>query len=266
MKNNLKPVERKEVSMPYSPYVAAGTVQGPLHEKTGRPGADAFFYGTAKSGTIVIAVADGLGSAVFGNIGANISVTESVNFLIGRLNNEKTQKLPTPGTLKKATERTRTTLEKYADMHSYSIHDLATTLMIIAINDGTIISAHIGDGAIIGATEEGLIFISDPDHGEYLNEIVPLTSNDWKASLRIHKPSDTFSAVAVFTDGCEGASLEKKDRINIPLPGFFYPLFSYMKDNKDKNKVSDDITKFLQSEKMKNSSEDDKTLAIWVSE
>ncbi len=250
----------------YSPFVAAGTVTGVLHERANRPGADAFYYETTKSGTIVISVADGLGSATCGHIGSEITVKEAVFFLKSHLDRDAERKLPTPGTMKRTVRKARTSLERYASLKGHSIHDFATTLLVIAIEGGSVISAHIGDGAIVGSGDDEISFISRPEHGEYLNEIVPLTSKEWMNHLRINKPKNIFNAIALFTDGCEGASLERLDSKRNPLPGFFFPLFTYMKDNKDKRKVSRDITNFLNSEKMRSSSDDDKTLVLWVSE
>src|SRR5205823_2642351 len=121
-------------------------------------------------------------------------------------------------------------LEAHAEDVAVALSELATTLVLVAVRDGTVCAAQVGDGAVVAETDDGLALVSGPNHGEYVNEVVPLTASAWLEELRISPCVRLVRAVAVFTDGCERAAL-RRDRGSpgdlVPHQGFFLPLFAF---------------------------------------
>ena len=100
----------------------------------------------------------------------------------------------------------------------------------MAVRDGAVCVGQVGDGAVVAEIGEDLALVSGPDHGEYVNEVVPLTASTWLEGLRVSSCVGSASAVAVFTDGCERAALRREPGPSgelVPHRGFFLPLFAY---------------------------------------
>ena len=164
--------------------------------------------------------------------------------------------------------------------------DLACTLALLFYFGGKAAAAQVGDGAIVGAFSDGRMeIIVKPVDSEYINEVTPITSPDWKSRMNMtagaSAPVGLVNA-AVFTDGCIGAVTVKKDGNIEPFEGFFRPLFDYFNsknrengetgesdgsengenDDNNGNDGNSDIAGLLSSEKMCSVSDDDKTLAV----
>lgn len=235
---------------------------GPLHVINGTPCQDAYAFDIISSEFGVIAVADGLGSASKSEIGARLTVDAAVNKVKEIVINKIIGEIDLENTAKAAVFSARKTLEEKSSELQCKLRDLACTLIVVAMYRDTAAVAHIGDGAVIAKTKDGLKLISGPEDSEYANEVSPLTGKEWEKCLRIIPKTFNILGVMAFTDGCQRAALKKTSEGLIPFDRFCEPLFSYAQEVANVKEGEEDIKKLLLSEKICENSEDDKTLVI----
>ncbi|MEO0284855.1 MAG: PP2C family serine/threonine-protein phosphatase [candidate division WOR-3 bacterium] len=240
------------------PFVIGGSVIGPSHLRKNLPCQDACAYKVSQN-KVIVAVADGLGSASKSNEGATFVVKEIVDSL------EKEEKL-NKRNLKKYIGLSREKLKRKAIECGGKFEDFASTLIVVVVERRKVIVAHIGDGAVVGQTKNGLEVLSYPEESEYINEVIPLTYENWERHLRFSIYNKKFECIAVMTDGCHRAAFKKEKDTLIPFEGFFNPIFSYSKKIKDPKEGTEEIIKLLSSKKINEYMEDDKTLLIIVLE
>ena len=245
-------------------YIFGASVIGPLHIERGIPCQDACKYELLSSNCGVIAVADGLGSASKSDTGAQVAVEAALEVGEAIISKKKIAEINLSDVAKEAVAFARKELEAKATKEQCSLHDLACTIIVVIFHEDSVSLAHIGDGAVVAKTEEGLRLISAPGDSEYVNEVIPLTTNDWEQSLRITPKISGVECVAVFTDGCQRAALLRTQNGLQPYDRFFEPLFSYAQEREVLEEGEQDIRDFLASQKMSENSEDDKTLVIAV--
>lgn len=144
--------------------------------------------------------------------------------------------------------------------HKPALYNFATTLLVAVVSDGSVAAAQIGDGAIVLSDAEGIQALMLPDHGEYLNETVFLTSNDYKERARVVVlPHHGSRALALLTDGLEGLALNLAEG-SAHMP-FFAPLFRFAAEP-DASEA--ELASFLESARVCARTDDDKTLLLAV--
>ncbi len=247
----------------YHQIIGASAI-GPLHVKNGLPCQDACTFETFPSGIAVIAIADGLGSASKSDAGARIAVDAAVNKVKEVISNKTIEDIDLKVIAKEAVCFARNALEEKVVDLQCRFRDLACTFIVVLMYKDSVLVAHIGDGAVVTKTIEGLKLISGPGESEYANEVVPLTDKEWENALRITSETSGILGVMAFTDGCQRAALSKTQNSLTPFIGFCEPLFSFAKDIKDVKKAEEDIKELLLSKKICENSEDDKTLVIAI--
>lgn len=241
-----------------SPFVIGGSVTGPSHLRKNIPCQDACAY-RIKGKRVIVAVADGVGSALKSDEGAAFVVEEVVS-------NLENKKKISNRNLKKCINLVREKLKRRAIENGFKFEDFASTLIVVIAERKKVLVAHIGDGAVVGETKDGLKILSLPEESEYINEVIPLTYENWEKHLRFSVYNDKFKCIAVMTDGCHRAAFKKEKDTLVPFEGFFNPIFSYSKRVKNPEEGTREIIKLLSSKKINEYMEDDKTLLIIVLE
>ncbi|MHB8841353.1 MAG: PP2C family serine/threonine-protein phosphatase, partial [Candidatus Aquicultor sp.] len=207
--------------------------------------------------------ADGLGSASKADIGANVAVKSAVKS-VERAIKATPESVDITTLAKDAVTAARRALEKRAKAEECSLRDLACTLLVAITLRDAVAAVHIGDGALVVDTDNGLHLITGPGESEYTNEVTPLTSQDWEESLKSTSTVSGVNGIALFTDGCQRAGLKKADNSYTPFEGFFRPLFTYATQIDDFEQANQDIYDLLASDKLSEHSEDDKTLVLGI--
>jgi hypothetical protein len=246
--------------------VFGASVIGPMHIQHEIPCQDACAYTTTAGNAILIAVADGLGSAARSDAGARLAVTSAFNFCVAALEPSSGETLLLEEVVRSSAAHAREKLERYALEESCELRDLGCTLIVTIAKGGEFAVAHIGDGAVVGEIEGILSLVSNPGESEYTNEVVPLTSTKWRDSLRITSGASFVSAIAVFTDGCQRAAFRKEGDALVPFERFFNPIFRYARTVADAAEGAREVAELLASPKLCEHSDDDKTLVLGVSE
>ena len=144
-----------------------------------------------------------------------------------------------------------------------SIKEFATTLLFALLSEKGNIFVQIGDGVIARGDIEDLNCDVEPQNGEYINTTYFATEKNISERFMFEFNSDNIKRLVMYTDGIEIISYNftlKKPHIN-----FFNPIFAQLEefDNSglDKN-TSEFIFGFLDCERVKQKTDDDKTLVI----
>lgn len=262
MSENEESCPQPEALLQSNHRIIGASAIGPLHVINETPCQDACAFEVLSSDYGVIAVADGLGSASKSEIGARIAVDAAVTFIKGIINQSGNEEIELGSITRTAVFSARKALEEKAGELQCKLRDLACTMIVVIMCKDNAAVAHVGDGAVIAKTNEGLKLISGPEDSEYANEVSPLTGKDWELSLRISPVIPYVSGIMAFTDGCQRAALRKSQDGLTPFDGFCDPLFSYANDVKDLKEAEEDIKELLLSKKVCENSDDDKTLVI----
>lgn len=190
-------------------------VQGVGHRRNGVPCQDKT-YQQEENGVHVIALADGAGSAKLSHHGAEVVVRESSAYVLEHfqewLDCDDGRK-PKHALLKML----KTKLEEVAQEHECDIRDLASTLLLAAVDREHFILVHIGDG-VIGYLDEGTLKVASmPDNGEFANETTFVTADGASSSMHLFKgvlkDKDAF---VLMSDGTAQSFYDKRKKTLTP--------------------------------------------------
>lgn len=235
---------------------------GTRHEKNKNSCQDACKCQYLSGGELVIAVADGAGSALLSKQGATQAVDVAVKYLRTAAARYK------PNTsddwksiVAYSFEVARGQLIWHATSQAKMLKNYHTTLQVIVASDGWTISAIVGDGTAVGLkNDNSLIRLMNPQQGEYANATNFITSDFAPGKIAIQVFQEPLVGIAVLTDGLLTLALDEKD--NTPYPGFFVPLFKFLDASKDNQQANKGLKRFLSSDRVNKRTDDDKTLVL----
>ena len=190
-------------------------VQGEGHCTSGTPCQDKTYVLKAED-AIVVALADGAGSAKHSEIGA-----ECVTQTVCRLLMENFDRyFETEYAASVATElltKLQEELSLVASNGGYEFRDMASTLLAVAVKDERFMTMHIGDGVIGGLKGDRLLVMSLPDNGEFINVTTFVTSPDAISHLRLDKGElEDISAFILMSDGTAEGMYQRGTQSLIP--------------------------------------------------
>jgi hypothetical protein len=191
-----------------------------------------------------------------------VAVQEVVQKVKGLIGTSNIEQLDIGNCAKTAVASARESLERIATEDKCLLKDLACTLIVVVMRESSIAVAHVGDGAVVARTHEGLKLVSAPGESEYANEVTPLTSNEWQEAVRTARLASGVDTVAVFTDGCQRAAFLKSELGLEPFDRFFEPIFTFAHEVEEPKAGGEEIRALLASKKISQNSEDDKTLVL----
>ena len=153
-----------------------------------------------------------------------------------------------------------------ASRHQLEMKDYATTLVVAIASPAGLVTAQVGDGAIVVRDAETSSWNcpSWPQQGEYASTTFFITS-DSEPDLQVSQLDHRVSAIVAFSDGLERLALNFFDRK--PYPRFFDAMvrpFDQLNGCGRSIELSERLWAFLSSEKVCARTEDDKTLVIAV--
>lgn len=248
------------ISLSYNWKVISASVSGLDHENSGTPCQDANYFKILRNKILVSAVADGAGTALMGDLGAKIAVESAVRNVriksseISKLDDEKWKEILI-GSFKSAQEA----IEKEAKEKGMAVRDFATTLSLVIAYPGVVVAGQIGDGAIILADNEGLIALTKPQNGEYINETTFIVLPDALDTIQIEFWRGDFTNIAIISDGLQMIALKMPE--HAPYDPFFMPLFHFV-TGAEEIEAQEQLTKFLRSERIRERTTDDLTLFL----
>lgn len=270
--------------------IAAASICGTSHQRHGVPCQDAHAWEVLPSGAIVIAVADGAGSAVHSDRGSSIAVRAAMELLRDRADDllallhhhpdgngepfeldesiEETDHDPQPTPTSPLQTHAQALLdhvlqaiEREAEQENWLIADLATTLVAVIADDRTAIAIQVGDGAaIVNDTADQAIALTVPSNGEYANETTFVTSQAARDTLQISTWQGELTHLAVMTDGLQRLALSFPQAV--PHQPFFRPLFQFIAQTADLGLACSKLENFLASPRVTDRADDDLTLFL----
>jgi len=245
-------------------HVVAASVPGVKHIKVGKALEDAMAF-RKRYGILMVAMADGAGSAKFGRQGAEIAVSKGLECLNRAFprkcnRNRLYSRILNHRALLGALKETTKAIEENALANGLPTQDFACTLLLLIATQKTIAVAQVGDGAIIGRQRGGdLIALTRPQTGEYINTTYFITTEKSQRRDYICEYQVPLSHVAVFTDGLQSLALNSAS--GAPFSGFFEPIFRFASDHQGED-ADIQLTQFLQSPRVADRTDDDLSLLI----
>jgi serine/threonine protein phosphatase PrpC len=244
-------------------HVAAASVRGTSHEQNRRPCQDAHYWRVLPDDGLVVAVADGAGSAPLGQIGAAIAASTAATTLCARLSES-----PWPreyagweACFIMATEAAQAAVDAEATARQVARRQLATTLILAAATADQVAVIQIGDGAVVvGDSEGNVISLTTPLSGEYANETTFLIAPEALNTAQVRVWPGKLTSLAAFTVGLQRLALTMPS--GAPYAPFFTPLFRFVAAEANAQKAHAQITAFLRSERVTDRTDDDLTLVV----
>ncbi|HZF10941.1 MAG TPA: PP2C family serine/threonine-protein phosphatase [Thermoanaerobaculia bacterium] len=248
----------------------AASVRGESHERGGVPCQDAWRWGILADGSLAAVVADGAGSAALAQVGAELAAAAALAAVRGHAPTALCDaEIEAVATAAVAAARSR--LEAEAAIREVALTDLGTTLLFVLATPETVAVAHVGDGAAVVLAADGTLTLPlAPQIDEYLNETTFLVSADALQRTRRAVWHGAVAQLALFSDGLQMVALKMPE--GIPHAPFFTPLFRFAREVAEAgmpataetpaNPATTELAEFLRSERLKQRSDDDRTLLL----
>ncbi|MBA4016471.1 MAG: protein phosphatase 2C domain-containing protein [Pirellula sp.] len=232
--------------------LVCGSVQGTSHVQSGLPCQD-YCVGTIVGTTLVAACADGAGSAELSQLGSKAAVDGFMEVVSG-------DALPTKEQVKTWVDSARQRLLHEAETNQSTPRQLACTFLAALVGDGWAAFAQVGDGVIVFDGPEGYEIAFWPDTGEYANTTRFLSEDNYSQHLRVEIVERHISELAVLTDGLQMLALDIAGaKVHDP---FFAPLFKAVRNESDTAVLQTSLLEFMDSKRVNERTDDDKTLLL----
>jgi hypothetical protein len=195
------------------------SVPGTLARAGRKPMQDACAGETRAGGALLLAVADGSGSARLGRLGARRAVDAALGAMRCHLmpwsHPSELQELPSEHWRTLAHRLLRwvrfVVVRAAAEVGAHR-EDVACTLTLVYATPARVLVAQIGDGRCAAMRPDGSWHaLTIPQRGEHAGETQFLTSPWWRrdpALVEIGIMEGTVDALAILTDGCERVAFE----------------------------------------------------------
>lgn len=247
--------------------VVGGTAVGSSHLRQGLPCQDALAYRLLPGGVLLAAVADGAGTAERSEAGSRLAVDEALACLEAGLGSDPPEdEAGWAGLMHLAFETARMALLALAESEGRPERDFAATLTCAVATSDCLVTGTLGDCPVIAEDEAGLFIATQLQRGEYANETHFLTGEDALEQVQVLVFDQPVTRLALFSDGLARLALRLPSQD--PHGPFFTPLFSFTEKIEDgpeaQTRASEQLEAFLNSERVCERTDDDKTLLLAV--
>jgi hypothetical protein len=243
-------------------HVVGASVVGTSHQEMGTSCQDAHAYRISPTGELIVAIADGAGSAPRSAEGAALAVQSAVDSLTraceqGTMNDAEVWQVA----MQRCFNDAINALSELAEETGSPLTLFATTLTCAVLTTDMVVLGQIGDGFVVAQDEENMVFsLSQPQRGEYANEVYFLTMPQALNKVDISVHIMDMRALAMSTDGLLRLALRLPNFS--PHPPFFTPLFNFVSQADDDELATRQLYEFLISPRVCARTEDDKTLVL----
>jgi hypothetical protein len=239
------------------------SVRGTGHERNGQPCQDcclARLPQTPHGPVLLLACADGAGSAAHADLGSRHACTQTLRLIQQDLAEGLTLPAVERDTVLSWYVRLRRLLEQQAALLSVGLEQLACTLLLAVVGTEAAIFAQVGDGAIVTRRGETYAPVFWPQTGEYANTTNFVTDPALADRLAFELCRERIDEVALLTDGLQMLALTYADR-SAHQP-FFRPMFERLRSSRPGEQLPRLLRQFLASPAINARSDDDKTLIL----
>ncbi|MCL1882659.1 MAG: protein phosphatase 2C domain-containing protein [Defluviitaleaceae bacterium] len=245
-------------------YYYGVSLPGTYHAKHGILCQDAHKILPCGKYMAVAAVADGLGSAEYSDIGSKIAVKEAVEYcqkkLIAKATDDQVKEI-----IRLAFHTAQRAIENEAKTKDHLIEQYDTTLTLAVLIRDTLYYGHSGDSGMIALTTHGRYEAVTQQHRDEEDRVFPLFFTDkWEFG----RFSENVSAVMLATDGMLETFFpiyirNKKENIHVSWAQYFMDNRGLKIDKLGREKVQAGMMDFIEkipAEKVN----DDKTITVLV--
>ncbi|MBN1813831.1 MAG: protein phosphatase 2C domain-containing protein [Anaerolineae bacterium] len=245
--------------------IVGASVQGTSHQQNDVPCQDAHGYRVLLNGAVVIAVADGAGTASRSHEGAQRAVKQALDTLERDLAyNVLRTEFEWQRLMTAAFRQAREDIVGHARWENAPLRDFAATLTCAVASNDELAVGQIGDCLAVArkGPDDPLFVAAQPQRGEYANETFFLTLEDALDHLQVHVYPPVQTLV-LMSDGVVRLAVNVVE--NVPHTPFFRPLLDFAAEMKDEKTAQEQLAAFLASERVCARTDDDKTLVLAVS-
>ena len=250
--------------------VAAATAAGASHLRDNTPNQDAVAHrllDTGRGQVVVIAVADGAGSAPRSDEGSNIAVATAVAALSRgverKLAAARVEHLAS-SLVRDAIKRAKNAVARYARQANVEPRELASTLIVAVASERLITAAQVGDGAVVAFNIDGGLArtLCAAHTGEYANETTFITSRTrpHRVASVGHAAGSDYDTLALITDGLQNLALTMPERE--AFMGFWNPMLHDLAQTDEPEAVPGRLYGFISGGRVQSRTSDDVTIAI----
>ncbi|HEX3651622.1 MAG TPA: PP2C family serine/threonine-protein phosphatase [Rhizomicrobium sp.] len=239
---------------------SAAKATGTSHIKVGTPCQDRFACKISSSGHMLIAVADGAGSASKADLGAELASATAIASLEESFAADSVDPLEAVQTAM-AVARQRV-LDEAAEME-IEPRELSSTLLLVALGPDGSAAGQIGDGIIAVKLDDAWSWVFWPQHGEFVNTTRFVIEPDAPDHIETSRLAPEVREVAVMTDGLEPLAIEYASRS--AYSGFFEGVLQPLRavaSAGEAEQLSQHLQAFLESPRVRERADDDLTLVI----
>jgi hypothetical protein len=244
--------------------VVGAAVPGVSHLRLVLPCQDVQAVRVLASGDLLVAMADGAGSARLSDQGAACAVDAALDALAARLEDSRPEsQVAWELLLLEVFAASRQAVLALADEGQESAREYASTLTCVVVTADQLAIGQIGDGAVVGIDQDGVMFTATRlQRGEYANETHFITQNDALEQVVISVRAHVLRGVAVMSDGLIRLALKMPSQD--PHEPFFQPLFRFVSALDEVQDAAGQLAAFMSSERVNSRTDDDKTLVLAV--
>jgi len=190
--------------------LAGAAVQGGWHVRKNIPCQDC--YALIRKGEVAcITLADGAGSRDFSDLGSEVVVRKTRDFLVE--NFDALWNIPRPRLKRIIMEELRGELEKTAKAYDFPLGELASTLLFAATSGQKYIAGQLGDGVLACRKGEEMDIIFTPDQGEYFGSTYFTTMENASDRLRVARGYlGDITGFMLMTDGTAESLYNRKKK------------------------------------------------------
>lgn len=238
------------------------SVMGVRHKRDGKPCQDYFGYRSLRTGELVVAVADGAGSAPLAQEGAHAIVESALATVTATWERYRpASRKAWRDVVTQAFQVAQHRITLRATAADQPPRAYAATMLLAIVGQELLVCGLVGDCALVLATgEEEYQSLCSPQRGEYANTTYFATHHDLAQRLDVQLIERRVDQVALFSDGLLNLALNITE--NQPYAPFFTPLFAFAKEATDETQAGQALATFLDSERVNQRTHDDKTLVL----
>lgn len=241
---------------------AKAKVAGTSHLKAASPCQDAIACEAIGDGGLILALADGAGSAAHSAAGAQRAVEFMLQEVATLLQADTPQLAPL---MRTAFANTRAELRGLATQLGTELREVATTLLaVLLLPNQKGVAAQIGDGAIVVRENmDAWCYAFWPQHGEYVNTTRFLTDHDSIEQLQVDELPARPEDIVLFSDGLERLGLCFEGQL--PYDPFFNGVIAPLIASKGSGEIivlSARLEEFLASPRVAERTDDDVSLIM----
>lgn len=243
-------------------HVVGISERGATHIKHGIPCQDSHVWRALPGGAVVVAVADGAGSASLSQLGSARAALAAVEWVAELMQGDWPQRDDEwREMLIAALETAHESVLLSAKKRQVEPRELATTLIMLVATPTMVAAAQVGDGAaVVMNNARQMLAVTAPQSGEFINETRFFTSPDYLKAVQVGIWRGEVAGLGVISDGLQLLALKMPEAT--PHAAFFSPLLQFLHETDDMHAAERQLREFLASDRIRQRADDDLTLVL----